>query len=39
VALYAVLAKQYEAPKLRPPFNREARRAAGFTDEEIGRLS
>jgi uncharacterized ferritin-like protein (DUF455 family) len=39
VALYAELATRYEAPRLRPPFNREARRAAGFTDEEIDRLS
>jgi uncharacterized ferritin-like protein (DUF455 family) len=39
VALYGELAKRYDAPKLRPPFNREARRAAGFTDEEIGRLA
>jgi uncharacterized ferritin-like protein (DUF455 family) len=38
VALYAELAARYAAPKLRPPFNLDARRAAGFTDEEIGRL-
>jgi uncharacterized ferritin-like protein (DUF455 family) len=38
VALYDVLSRRHEAPRLRPPFNLEARRAAGFTDEEIGRL-
>ncbi len=35
VALYAELVQRYEAPRLRPPFNHEARRAAGFTDEEL----
>jgi uncharacterized ferritin-like protein (DUF455 family) len=39
VTLYAELVERYAAPRLRPPFNREARRAAGFTDEEIDRLS
>ena len=39
VALYAELVERHAAPRLRPPFNREARRAAGFTDEEIDRLS
>ena len=39
VSLYAELAVRYEAPRLRPPFNREARRAAGFSDEEIDKLS
>ena len=38
VALYAVLTQRYEAPRLRPPFNTEARRAAGFTEAEIGLL-
>ena len=38
VALYAELALRYEAPRLRPPFNTEARRAAGFTEAEIGQL-
>ncbi|HUG23919.1 ferritin-like domain-containing protein [Piscinibacter sp.] len=38
LALYAELVKRYDAPRLRPPFNREARRAAGFTDEEIAWL-
>jgi uncharacterized ferritin-like protein (DUF455 family) len=38
VSLYAELARRHQAPRLRPPFNTEARRAAGFTDEEIDRL-
>jgi uncharacterized ferritin-like protein (DUF455 family) len=38
VALYPELVRRYEAPRLRPPFNLEARRAAGFTDEELGQL-
>ena len=29
------LARQYQAPKLRPPFNLEARRAAGFCEAEL----
>jgi uncharacterized ferritin-like protein (DUF455 family) len=37
-ALYPELVRRYEAPRLRPPFNHEARRAAGFTDEELGQL-
>lgn len=32
---YPVLVRQYEAPRLKPPFNHEARRAAGFSDAEI----
>ncbi len=39
VALYGVLAARYEAPRMRPPFNLDARRAAGFTDAEIAFLS
>ena len=39
VALYADLTVRYEAPRLRPPFNHAARRAAGFTDAEIALLS
>lgn len=35
---YTVLAHKYEAPRPRPPFNTEARQAAGFTDEEIAWL-
>lgn len=32
------LCKQYSAPKLRPPFNLEARRQAGFSEAELMRL-
>jgi uncharacterized ferritin-like protein (DUF455 family) len=39
VAWYAELALRYHAPRLRPPFNIAARRAAGFTEAEIGLLS
>lgn len=35
IATYAQLATRYKAPPLRGPFNLEARRAAGFTDEEL----
>ena len=38
LALYGELVERFQAPRLRPPFNEEARRAAGFTDEEIARL-
>ncbi len=38
VAHYAVLAALHRAPRPRPPFNHEARRAAGFTDEEVALL-
>lgn len=34
LALYPVLAKRYQAPRLRPPFNLGARLAAGFTAAE-----
>ena len=39
VSLYAELALRYEAPRLRPPFNLAARRAAGFTEAEIALLA
>jgi uncharacterized ferritin-like protein (DUF455 family) len=39
VAWYAELVVRYAAPRLRPPFNVEARRAAGFSDDEIRSLS
>ncbi len=32
---YAELTRQYEAPRLKPPFNTSARRAAGFTEAEL----
>ena len=38
VALYPELARRYTAPRLHPPFNEEARRAAGFTGEELAAL-
>lgn len=38
VAAYAELAQRYGAPKLRGPFNLEARRAAGFSDAELQAL-
>ncbi|MCI3205694.1 MULTISPECIES: ferritin-like domain-containing protein [Pandoraea] len=38
VETYARLATQYGAPRLRGPFNLEARRAAGFDDAELAAL-
>ena len=38
VAAYAQLALQYGAPKMRGPFNLAARRAAGFTEQELSLL-
>jgi uncharacterized ferritin-like protein (DUF455 family) len=35
---YARLAAEHRAPILRPPFNRVARRAAGFSEDEIAAL-
>lgn len=32
---YGALVQQYEAPRLKPPFNTSARRSAGFTDTEL----
>ncbi|MBN9410595.1 MAG: ferritin-like domain-containing protein [Burkholderiales bacterium] len=39
VAHYADLARRYEAPRLKPPFNAEARRRAGFSQAEIDWLA
>ncbi len=39
VAHYADLADRYQAPRLRPPLNLDARRAAGFSPEEIDFLT
>ena len=39
VAHYRTLARAYNAPRLRPPFNEAARRAAGFTPAELEALS
>ena len=38
VSTYAALTVKYQAPKLKQPFNLEARRAAGFTDAELQAL-
>jgi len=38
VPLYKVLARRYQAPRLRPPFNDVARKAAGFTQAELDYL-
>lgn len=38
IALYPQLVKQYDAPRMRPPFNEAARKAAGFTDAEMAFL-
>lgn len=38
VVTYAELARHYQAPKQRAPFNLEARRAAGFDDAELAAL-
>ena len=38
LATYTALAEAYGAPRLRGPFNLEARRAAGFTEQELARL-
>ncbi|MBL0088512.1 MAG: ferritin-like domain-containing protein [Ideonella sp.] len=36
--LYPQLVQQYAAPRLRPPFNLAARKAAGFTEGELAWL-
>lgn len=38
LAVYPRLVSQYKAPRLRPPFNEAARRAAGFTEAEMAFL-
>ena len=38
ISTYAALAVQYGAPKLKGPFNLEARRAAGFEETELALL-
>lgn len=37
-ATYRALALQYDAPKLKPPFNMQARKRAGFTEQELAEL-
>ncbi|WP_298830251.1 ferritin-like domain-containing protein [uncultured Piscinibacter sp.] len=39
VAIYPGLVERYAAPKLRPPYNDAARRAAGFSEAEIAYLT
>ena len=39
IAHYRVLYRRHEAPRLRAPFNLEARALAGFTDEELEALA
>ena len=39
VAHYRQLIRQYQAPRLRPPFNTQARQAAGFSAEEMSYLA
>ncbi len=38
VAHYGILVRQYKAPRLRPPLNRAARLAAGFSEAELAYL-
>jgi uncharacterized ferritin-like protein (DUF455 family) len=38
VQVYPQLVKQYEAPRLKPPYNEAARKAAGFTEAEMAFL-
>jgi len=38
IAHYRVLYRRHEAPRLKAPFNLEARARAGFSDEELGAL-
>lgn len=38
LAHYRLLARQHSAPRLKPPFNHEARRAAGFNQQELDDL-
>lgn len=39
VSTYAELARRYAAPRLKGPFNLEARCAAGFSEDEFTELS
>jgi uncharacterized ferritin-like protein (DUF455 family) len=38
LTLYPQLVRQYDAPRMRPPFNEAARKAAGFTEAEMAFL-
>ena len=39
ISTFESLRQQYRAPKLRPPFNMEARRLAGFSEAELALLN
>ncbi|MBI3367605.1 MAG: DUF455 domain-containing protein, partial [Burkholderiales bacterium] len=39
VALYPQLVQRHGAPRLKPPFNRAARLAAGFSETELAWLA
>ncbi len=39
IATFDALRLKYKAPQLRPPFNMEARRKAGFSEEELNLLA
>lgn len=39
VTEFEALCQQYQAPKLRPPFNMQARKLAGFTEAELAYLN
>jgi len=39
IATFARLSTEFKAPLMRGPFNMQARRAAGFTDEELALMS
>lgn len=38
IETFKVLCQQYKAPKLKPPFNMDARRLAGFSEDELALL-
>ena len=38
IATFEKLCVEYSAPKLKPPFNMDARRQAGFTEAELALL-
>jgi uncharacterized ferritin-like protein (DUF455 family) len=38
IETFAALCLQYKAPKLKPPFNMDARRQAGFSEDELALL-
>jgi uncharacterized ferritin-like protein (DUF455 family) len=39
IQTYRQLIQQYDAPKLKSPYNLEARRLAGFDEEELNYLA